>query len=213
MLFDVALRYQMAGRPLAVRFVSHAGITALVGPSGAGKTTVLNAVAGLVKPDAGRICVNGRVLFDTENAINMPPEQRRCGYVFQDSRLFPHMSVAKNLAYGARRSRQRGAGQNWPDQAEIVELLGIGALLGRWPAHLSGGEAKRVAIGRALLCAPEFLLLDEPLASLDEARANAMMGLIERIRDTLHLPILLVSHDRREVDRLAQTIVPLAHLG
>lgn len=206
MSFEVRLRHRIGGRDIMLDFVSDARLSALVGPSGTGKTTVLNCIAGLVRPAAGRIAVDGRVLFDAADRIDLPPEKRRAGYVFQDARLFPHREVAANLAYGERFAP---SADRWTTRAEIAEFLGITHLLDRWPATLSGGETRRVAIGRALLAAPRFLLLDEPLASLDRERAEGIQALIERIRDELALPILLVSHDRAEVDRLAGRVVTL----
>ncbi len=206
MSFEIALRHRIGEREVALDLGSDAPLTALVGASGAGKTTVLNCIAGLIRPDEGRIIVDGRTLFDARAAIDLPPEKRHAGYVFQDARLFPHMKVAANLAYGAKLAGKR---QRSVEQGELVELLGIGSLLDRMPATLSGGETRRVAIGRALLAAPRFLLLDEPMASLDATRAEGIRQLIEDIRDRLRLPILLVSHDRAEVERLAGWIVSL----
>jgi molybdate transport system ATP-binding protein len=190
-----------------VAFTAGAGLAAILGPSGAGKTSTLDAIAGLLRPVRGRIVVAGQVLFDSAAGIDVPPERRACGYLFQDLRLFPHLTVAANLAYGQRLA---DPARRWIGEGEVCDLLAIGALLGRMPATLSGGEAQRVALGRALLAAPRFLLLDEPLSSLDPARRDEIMGLIERIRDSLGLPILYVSHDRAEVDRLAARVVHLA---
>lgn len=206
MSFDLTLRHRIGQREIALDLASDATLTALVGPSGAGKSTVLNCIAGLIRPDCGRIAVAGAVLFDSAHGINLPPEARRAGYVFQDARLFPHMTVAANLAYGEKLARPE---HRWIARARVVDLLGIGDLLARWPATLSGGEVRRVAIGRALLAAPRFLLLDEPMASLDASRAEGIRTLIEQIRDELALPILLVSHDTDEVARLAGRIVTL----
>lgn len=206
MSFELTLRHRIGERTITLDLASDAALTALVGPSGAGKSTVLNCIAGLIQPDAGRIAVAGEVLFDSERGINLRPEARRVGYVFQDARLFPHMTVAANLAYGEKLARPE---HRWIDRKRVVDLLGIGDLLARWPATLSGGEVRRVAIGRALLSAPRFLLLDEPMASLDAARAEGIRALIEQIRDELALPILLVSHDGAEVERLAGRIVTL----
>jgi len=167
-------------------------------------------VAGLLRPDAGTIRVAGETLFDASAGIDLPPERRRAGYVFQDGRLFPHMRVRANLAYGARLA---DPAQRWIGFDETVAFLGIESLLDRWPRSLSGGEAQRVAIGRALLSAPRFLLMDEPLASLDSARRGEIMAVIERIRDELAIPILYVSHDRAEVERLATTIVAMGQEG
>ncbi len=206
MSFDIDLQLVVGETRIACAFNSSAKLTALVGPSGAGKTSVLNAIAGLLKPASGRAAVAGDVLFDSANAIDLPPEERRAGYVFQDARLFPHQRVEANLAYGEKLTT---AADRWITRGEVVELLEIGDLLGRWPATLSGGETRRVAIGRALLSAPGFLLLDEPLASLDAVRTERLALLIERIRDELAIPILLVSHSASEVERLAEQVVEL----
>lgn len=206
MSFEVSLDHRVGQRQVTLAFASDAPLTALVGPSGAGKTTVLNCIAGLIRPARGRIAVAGRTLFDSGTGTHLAPERRRAGYVFQDARLFPHLRVEANLRYGERLAP---AAQRWITQAEVVEFLGIGELLRRWPATLSGGETRRVAIGRALLAAPRFLLLDEPFASLDAERAETLMTLVERIRDELGVPILLVSHDRAEVARLAGRVVTL----
>jgi len=206
MFFEVSLRHDFIPRQVSLDLASDNVLTALVGVSGAGKTTVLNAIAGLLQPDAGRIAVAGEVLFDSAHGIDLKPEKRRAGYVFQDARLFPHMKVAANLAYGEKLAQ---AEDRWIARDRVIELLGIGDLLGRYPATLSGGETRRVAIGRALLSGPRFLLLDEPMASLDAARAERMRELIENIRDELGLPMLLVSHDGREVERLAGRVVTL----
>lgn len=207
MSFDVDLQHRLGERAIELQFASAARLTALVGPSGAGKTTVLNCIAGLVRPNSGRIAVAEAVLLDSARGIDLAPEARRAGYVFQDGRLFPHLRVAANLAYGERIAPAR---ERWISRDEVIALLGIGHLLQRLPATLSGGEARRVAIGRALLAAPRFLLLDEPFASLDPARAEEILRLVERIRDELAIPILLVSHDRHEVERLAGEVVLLA---
>jgi len=191
---------------IATAFSSDAGLTALVGPSGAGKTSVLNAISGLLKPRCGRVTVAGEVLFDSAAGVDIAPETRRAGYVFQDARLFPHRRVSANLAYGEKLAR---SADRWITQDEVCDLLEIGGLLDRWPATLSGGETRRVAIARALLAAPKFLLLDEPLASLDPERAERLTSLIERIRDELAIPILLVSHSASEVARLADQTVRL----
>jgi molybdate transport system ATP-binding protein len=163
-------------------------------------------IAGLLRPDRGRIAVAGEVLFDSEKGIDLPPEQRHAGYVFQDGRLFPHLRVRDNLRYGWKRN---SAEARWMEFDEAVAFLGIGHLLDRWPRTLSGGEAQRVAIGRALLSNPRFLLMDEPLSSLDRARREEVLTVIERLRDELALPILYVSHDHAELERLAATIIPL----
>lgn len=206
MFFDVAIDMAVDDHAFALEFASDAKLTALVGPSGVGKTSTLNAIAGLLRPQSGRIAVAGEVLFDSAKGVNLPPEKRGAGYVFQDARLFPHRKVAANLAYGEKLA---APDQRWITTDEVVSLLEIGHLLDRLPATLSGGEARRVAIGRALLSAPRFLLLDEPLASLDESRAETLLSLIERLRDELALPMLLVSHSSAEVERLAGRVVEM----
>jgi molybdate transport system ATP-binding protein len=200
MSFEIAVSKRLGGAEVALRLDAGAGLTVLFGPSGVGKTSVLNMVAGLLRPDHGRVVVAGRVLFDSEAGIDVPVEQRRVGYVFQDPRLFPHRRVRDNLRYGA-------ADHAVPDAT--TAMLGIDHLLDRWPRTLSGGEARRVAIGRALLSDPAFLLLDEPLSSLDRPRREEIMAAIVRVRDEIGLPILMVTHDPGEAERLATRIVTL----
>lgn len=180
------------------------GVTALFGRSGAGKTSVINMVAGLATPDRGRIIVKGRPLFDSERGINLAPEKRRIGYVFQDGRLFPHLSVRANLTYGMGLTP---AGERYTALDQVVALLGIGHLLSRRPARLSGGEKQRVAIGRALLTSPSLLLMDEPLASLDAARKAEVLPFVARLARELSVPILYVSHSLDEILNLADTLV------
>jgi molybdate transport system ATP-binding protein len=199
-VIDVALRQGEFGLT-ADLVLPAAGVTVFFGPSGAGKTTLINCIAGLVTPQRGRIVLGDRVLFDSASGIDLPPEQRHIGYVFQDGRLFPHLTVTGNLRYGVK--RQAGAAAF----DEVVELLGIGALLQRRPLTLSGGEKQRVAIGRALLSAPQLLLMDEPLASLDAARRAEILPYLERLRDHFKLPILYVTHERPEAIRLAARVV------
>lgn len=206
MSFEIALRHRIGEAEIVLDMKNDAALVALVGPSGVGKTTTLNCIAGLLRPDSGRIVVGGRVLFDSEAGIDLTPEQRRAGYVFQSGRLFPHLKVGANLAYGAK---LHPAEERWIGQGEVVEFLGIAHLLDRMPATLSGGEARRVAIGRALLSAPKFLLMDEPLTSLDAARSEEILKVVERIRDELKLPVLYVSHDMYEVARLTENVIRL----
>lgn len=204
MTLTVALRHAFPGLALDVAFEAPPGVTALFGPSGAGKTSVLGAVAGLLRPDRARITLNGTTLADTEAGIWLPPHRRELGYVFQDARLFPHLSVARNLTYGPR---VQGRRTDPAELARVVDLLGLGPLLARRPAALSGGEKQRVAIGRALLVRPRLLLLDEPLAALDAARKSEILPYLERIRDASGVPMLYVSHAASEVARLATTLV------
>ena len=196
MLFDIDVRKRLSEVEVACAFRAEHGLTVLFGPSGAGKTSVLNMIAGLLRPDAGHIRAGGRLLYG--DGVDVAVEQRRCGYVFQESRLFPHLSVRANLLYGAARGAQIG---------ERLAFLGIDHLLGRRPATLSGGEARRVAIGRALLSDPAFLLLDEPLSGLDRARRDEVLRAIEHLRDAGGLPILMVTHDRADAERLGASIV------
>lgn len=206
MSFEVDIALTRGTARIAAAFTAPERLVALFGPSGAGKTSILDTVAGLLRPERGRIAVDDTVLFDSELRIDLPPEQRACGYVFQDGRLFPHRSVRDNLLYGWRLAPE---GERWMTLDEAVDFLGIGHLLARMPRTLSGGEARRVAIGRALLRGPRFLLMDEPLSSLDAARRDEIMMVIERIRDELRLPILYVSHDAAEVERLADTVIAI----
>jgi molybdate transport system ATP-binding protein len=204
MSFDIALTVRRGPLRIGTTFLSSGGITALCGPSGVGKSSVLAAIAGLLRPEAGHVVVGGEVLHDCARGVSLPPERRACGMVFQDLRLFPHMSVEANLRYGEKRAT---GDRKVVDFAETVRFLEIGHLLGRRPGTLSGGEAQRVAIGRALLSGPRFLLLDEPLAALDVALREGIMGVIERIRDDYRLPMILVSHSPDEVARLADHVV------
>lgn len=192
---------------LDVALESGAPLLALFGRSGSGKTTLINCLAGIATPDAGRISVNGHVLFDSEAGINLRPEQRRIGYVFQDALLFPHLSVERNLFYGARSAEP---GEPAINAQQVIELLGISHLLARRPATLSGGEKQRVAIGRALLANPRILLMDEPLASLDGERRHEILSYIEGLRDRLRIPIVFVSHSVAEVSRLADEVILLS---
>jgi len=206
-MIGVALRHRFGrdGFGLDVRFEAPpAGVTALFGPSGCGKSTVLAAVAGLLRPQQGRVAIGDEVLLDTAEGRFVPPERRRCGVVFQDARLFPHLSVETNLRYGLRRAQPHADG---PGFEEVVALLGIGHLLGRRPAGLSGGERQRVALGRALLSRPRLLLMDEPLAALDAQRRTEVLPFLARLRDVAGLPILYVTHALDEVDALADHLV------
>lgn len=199
-MLEVAIR---SSRPdLDLAFAAPGGVTALFGPSGAGKTSILRAVAGLATPDAGRIH-SDRPLFDSATGLNLPPHRRRIACVFQEPRLFPHLSVAANLRYGQRFAADRPS----LPEARLIDILGIGPILRRRTATLSGGEAQRVALGRAILAAPRLLLLDEPMTALDAPRRAEIMTCLERLRDETGLPMLLVSHALDEVVRLATTLV------
>jgi len=206
MSLSVDISHRLGGSELQIRFEAPAGITALFGRSGSGKTTVINAVAGLLKPDRGRIVSNGEVLFDAAQRISQPVHRRRTGLVFQDARLFPHLTARGNLTYGQRFAARDAQG---PSVDEVCRLLGIGHLLERQPGTLSGGEQQRVAIGRALLSRPRMLLMDEPLAALDGPRKEEILPYLETLRDNLGLPILYVSHSVPEVARLATSVVVL----
>ncbi|TPN81556.1 molybdenum ABC transporter ATP-binding protein [Mesorhizobium sp. CU2] len=207
MTLAVDISHRLGDFVLEAKFDSAGRLTALFGPSGSGKSTLINLIAGLIRPDKGRITVDGRVLVDTQAGIFVPVHKRRIGMVFQDARLFPHMSVAANLRYGLWFTPPA---ERYANIDAVVDLLGIGQLLNRRPAKLSGGEKQRVAIGRALLASPKLLLMDEPLASLDEARKAEILPYIERLRDETKLPIVYVSHSVAEVARLASDVVVLA---
>lgn len=202
----VEAKKQLGEFTVNVSFAGESGATALFGPSGAGKTTVINMIAGLLRPDSGRIVLNDEVLFDAATHTDVPAARRRLGYVFQEGRLFPHLSVGHNLDYG----RWMGGYPNDPDAFDhVVELLDIGHLLGRRPGKLSGGERQRVAVGRALLMRPRLLLLDEPLASLDAARKREILPYLERLRDEARVPLIYVSHNAAELRRIATRVVQL----
>ena len=205
-MLEVTVKHSFKGFTLDTAFKAPAGVTVLFGRSGSGKTTLVNAVAGLLMPDQGRIVADDWVLLDTAKGIRLRPHKRRLGYVFQEGRLFPHLTVRQNLAYGAWFAPKGAPREDLP---RVVDMLGLGALLDRRPTALSGGEKQRVAIGRALLSAPRLILADEPLAALDEARKAEILPYFERLRDEVSVPILYVSHSASEVARLATTVVAL----
>ncbi|MDX1432616.1 MAG: molybdenum ABC transporter ATP-binding protein, partial [Gammaproteobacteria bacterium] len=198
------VRHRLGRFELDASFEAGRGITALFGRSGAGKTSIVNIVAGLLRPAHGRVEVEGRVLVDTERGIHVPAHRRRIGYVFQEGRLFPHLDVRRNLMFGSWFTPR---GERVADPDTVVDMLGLAGLLARRPAHLSGGEKQRVAIGRALLSSPRLLIMDEPLASLDAQRKEEVLPYLERLRDELRVPILYVSHALSEISRIADTIV------
>jgi molybdate transport system ATP-binding protein len=206
MKLSISLQHRFPGFGLDVAFEAPPGVTVLFGPSGSGKTTLVNAVAGLLRPDRGRIAAGDWVLVDTQARRFLPPHRRRLGYVFQEGRLFPHLTVRQNLAYGRWFAPREARTESFE---RVVDMLGIGHLLDRRPGALSGGEKQRVAIGRALLAAPKLILADEPLAALDEARKAEILPYFERLRDEISVPILYVSHSSAEVARLATTVVAL----
>jgi molybdate transport system ATP-binding protein len=203
MTLAVAIEHQLGEFRLEASFECGTGVTALFGQSGAGKTTVVNAIAGLIRPRKGRISFDGDTLFDSGQRIHVPARRRRFGYVFQEGRLFPHLTVRQNLTYSRLFADRQAPGE----LDHIVELLGLADLLERRPARLSGGEKQRVAIGRALLARPRMLLLDEPLASLDAPRRDEILRYLELLRDEVAVPIVYVSHSVEEVVRLADTVV------
>jgi molybdate transport system ATP-binding protein len=202
--FDCRLSYA-SGFRLDFAFEAGAGVTALVGPSGCGKTTILNLIAGLLRPDSGRIVLRDAVLFCSQRGVNVPPERRAAGYVFQEYQLFPHLSVEQNLRYGQQRSRSEHF-----SFAKAVEILDLGHLLQRRPATLSGGEKQRVAIGRAILRDSRILLLDEPFSALDADLSTSVSQYLSRVIAEFHLPTLLVSHNAESVSRLANATIRLS---
>lgn len=214
---NVKIKHRFAGFDLDLAFEAPNGVTALFGRSGAGKTTVINAVAGLLKPDEGRITINGNIILDTGRSLYQPTHKRNIGYVFQEARLFPHLTVRQNLTFSKRFQRLQTTRSNTKPDAhksalnedDLIELLGLTVLLDRRPAALSGGERQRVAIGRALFKKPSLLLLDEPLAALDMQRKAELLPYLERLRDDLEIPMLYVSHAVSEVARLATTIIAI----
>jgi len=207
---EICITHRQGDFNLDVAFQgAESGVTSLFGPSGAGKTSVVNIVAGLLRPDSGRITINDLCLFDSARGIHLPPEKRRIGYVFQDGRLLPHLSVRSNLSYGMHRTPVR---RRFVKFDQVVDILGISHLLDRRPARLSGGEKQRVAIGRALLTSPALLLMDEPLASLDAARKAELLPFVMRLSREFAIPILYVSHAMDEILNLATRIV-MMHEG
>jgi molybdate transport system ATP-binding protein len=203
-MLTVDVEKRLGDFALAARFETPGGATALFGPSGAGKTAVVNMIAGLVTPDRGRIALDDTVLFSSAAKVNVAPHRRNIGYVFQEGRLFPHLTVGQNLGYGRW---MRGLPREQDEEKRVIALLDLAAFVKRRPGHLSGGERQRVAIGRALLMRPRLLLLDEPLASLDFARKAEILPYLERLRDEAHVPIVYVSHLADEVRRIATTVV------
>lgn len=203
----VEAKHRLGDFSLDAAFTSNGGVTALFGRSGSGKTSLIRIIAGLTRPGSGRVALGDDVLVDTARGIFVPPHRRRFGYVFQEARLFPHLTVRQNLHYGRWFSPKATRTEN-PDR--VIDLLGIGNLLDRQPANLSGGEKQRVAIGRALLASPRLLLMDEPLAALDEERKAEILPYLERLRDQMGIPIVYVSHSIAEVARLADRVVLMA---
>jgi molybdate transport system ATP-binding protein len=205
-MLRVDIKKQLGEFALEASFESEGRVTGLFGASGAGKTSLINMIAGLLRPDHGVIALDDEILDDTANGVHVPAHRRRIGYVFQDARLFPHMNVAQNLDYGRRMQRL-------PDdpaqKTRVTDLLDIGPLLDRRPGKLSGGERQRVALGRALLSKPRLLLLDEPLGSLDEGRKVEILPYFVRLRDEANVPMVYVSHDAAEMRQLATQIVML----
>jgi molybdate transport system ATP-binding protein len=204
MSIEVFAQTRLGDFVLDASFESKGGLTAIFGPSGAGKTSILNVIAGLLRPERGRVIVDGVVLLDTGAGIFLPTHRRRIGYVFQESRLFPHLSVDGNLRYGRFFASRK---DRYTSVEEVIDLLDLGTLLNRGVHALSGGERQRVAIGRALLASPRILLMDEPLSSLDEKRKQEVMPFLERLRDQVRVPIVYVSHVFSEIERLSRTVV------
>jgi molybdate transport system ATP-binding protein len=206
MTLHVDIKAQLGAFALDVQFTAPSGVTVLFGPSGCGKSSVINAIAGLIRPDQGQIICAARPLFDSAARVHLPPHRRRMGVIFQDARLFPHLNVQQNLTYGRWFA---GTHRRGPSLEDVCDLLGIGHLLHRRPAALSGGEAARVAIGRALLSAPDIILADEPLAALDQARRAEILPYFAALRDAALVPMIYVSHSVAEVAGLATTVVAM----
>ncbi len=203
-MLEINVRKQLGQTLIDVNVqIPSTGITVFYGHSGAGKTSLINMAAGLLTPDEGHISVNGKVFFDSKEKINLPPEQRKCGYIFQDKRLFPYLSVKKNLLFASRKE-EKSLGFD-----ETVRLLGIAHLLKRKPVFLSGGEAQRVAIGRALLSNPEIFLMDEPMSSLDSERKDELIPFIGKLPMASGIPVIMVTHSYDEMIRLADYVVVL----
>lgn len=199
-----------SGFELDVEFSTSADVTALVGPSGSGKTSILYVIAGLLTPNDGSVSLGERVLLDTRRGVNLRPEQRRVGLVFQDHLLFPHMTVRQNLLYGYQRRRQkRGTDIAAIEPDRVIQVLELAPLVDRAPRNLSGGEKQRVALGRALVSSPELLLMDEPLAGLDEALRERVLTYLERVLEEWRVPTIYVSHSPLEVQRLAGEVITL----
>jgi molybdate transport system ATP-binding protein len=205
-MLSIAVQKDLGDFTIDAAFTGEHGITVLFGPSGSGKTSIIAMIAGLSKPDRGRIALGDDVLFDRATRIDVPAHRRNVGCVFQEGRLFPHFSVRRNLDYGRW---MRGLPRDDEAFSHVCDLLDIAALLTRRPGKLSGGERQRVALGRALLMQPRLLLLDEPLASLDAARKAEILPYFERLRDEAQVPMVYVSHDADEVRRLANRVVLL----
>lgn len=206
-MIDVEIRQRLGSFQLDVKFALERRVVGLFGRSGSGKTSLINAIAGITTPAQGHVRIGGTTLFDSEAGIDVPSARRRIGYVFQDALLFPHLSVEANLRYG---HRLREPSERFIEVPQVVGLLGLESLLERGPATLSGGEKQRVAIGRALLAQPRLLLLDEPLAALDGARKGEILDYVERLRDVLQLPMIYVSHSVPEITRVADALVVMS---
>ena len=205
-MLRVDVSKQLGEFSLQASFASEGRVTGLFGVSGAGKTSLINMIAGLLQPDRGGIAIDDETLDDTAAGVHVPAHRRRIGYVFQDARLFPHLDVRQNLDYGRRMNR---LADDHAQRARVTDLLDIGSLLNRRPGQLSGGERQRVALGRALLAKPRLLLLDEPLGSLDEERKVEILPYLVRLRDETGVPMVYVSHDAGEMRQLATSIVIL----
>lgn len=207
-MIEVAAKLNRKHFTLDVNITFNARVTALFGPSGAGKSTVLYVLAGIVRPDQGRVVIDGEVVLDTQQKIDVPTYERQIGLVFQDHRLFPHMSVEKNLMYGAHRFESAKQQQRLN---EITELLELKALLKQKPYQLSGGEKQRVALGRALMSQPRLLMLDEPLASLDKRLKSQILPYLKRVANEVDIPMIYVSHSMDEIVQLTDHVLHIAH--
>jgi molybdate transport system ATP-binding protein len=205
-MLRVDVSKQLGDFHIKASFGGEGRVTGLFGASGAGKTSLINMIAGLLRPDRGVIAIDGEILDDTSARVYVPAHRRRIGYVFQDARLFPHLDVRQNLDYGRRMNR---VVDDPARRARVTDLLDVGGLLDRRPGQLSGGERQRVALGRALLAQPRLLLLDEPLGSLDDERKVEILPYLVRLRDEANIPMVYVSHDASEMRQLATSVVML----
>lgn len=214
MTMEISIRKRMASQDrhfvLDIGFASDSRRIALFGPSGAGKSLTLRAIAGLMAPDSGRIVLNGRTLFDSETGIDVRPQERRVAYLFQDYALFPHLTVAQNIAFGLRRGWRNPSRRGLPPEAaRWVDAFGLGEIVGQYPAQISGGQKQRVALARALAARPDIVLLDEPFSALDPALRVRMRNELRALQESLDVPMLMISHDPQDVEVLGDHVLEI----